>query len=308
VFYGTGRSSMHFGRCFVSVPSNRGIGTIPRPSIWTLYRENRDKHFVVLNVIEDARDTFLRELRDYVDGCGSKQALVFVHGFNVKFLDAMFRTAQIAADLNFPGVAIAFSWPSKGVLSPLGYTRDEEQVRWTLPDMEEFLELVAVQSGATTIHLVAHSMGNRALTDALAHARAGVAQGAAALFNEVILTAPDIDADTFARYVAPAIFPAAKRITLYASSNDVALKFSKSVHGYPRAGESGDHIVLLDGIDTVDVSSVDTSFVGHSYYGDNRAVLSDMFNLIQGQPAANRFGLKRRTKGGRSYWAFKPDR
>jgi esterase/lipase superfamily enzyme len=307
-YYGIGRDTLKFGRCLVNVPSDRRIGTIPRPSIWTLYRVNRRKHFVVLNVVEQDRDEFVNDLRAYVDGCGSKQALVFVHGFNVKFLDAMLRTAQIAADLSFPGVAIAFSWPSRGVMTLLGYTRDEEQVRWTLPDLSEFLELIAEQSGATTIHLVAHSMGNRVLTDALTRLGAAAARRTATSFNEVILTAPDIDAGTFSRDVAPAILPTARRVTLYASSNDLALKFSKTVHGYPRAGESGDHIVLIDGIDTIDVSSIDTGFVGHFYYGDNRSVLSDMFSLIKGEPAADRFGLKKRTKGGRSYWEFKPGR
>lgn len=151
-------------------------------------------------------------------------------------------------------------------------------------------------------------MGNRALTAALAQIGAAAARRTTTSFNEVILTAPDIDAGTFTRDVAPAILPTAKRVTLYASSNDLALKFSKSVHGYPRAGESGGHIVLLDGIDTIDVSLVDTNFMGHFYYAGNRSVLSDIFYLIQGQPVANRFGLKKRTKGRRLYYQFKPQK
>src|ERR1700732_3533700 len=71
--------------------------------------------------------------------------------------------------------------------------------------------------------------------------------------------------------------------------------FSKKVHTYDRAGESGAKIVLVDGVDTIDVSAVDTNFVGHFYYGENKSVLSDIFNLIQGQPVSKRFGLKQRT-------------
>lgn len=93
---------------------------------------------------------------------------------------------------------------------------------------------------------------------------------------------------------------------MYASSNGKALKFSKDIHGYNRAGESGDNIVLLKGVDTVDVSSVDTNLIGHFYYGANRSVLSDMFNLMQGQPAESRFGLRKRTKREQLYWAFQP--
>ncbi|MBV9155101.1 MAG: alpha/beta fold hydrolase, partial [Acidobacteriaceae bacterium] len=273
---------------------------------WTLFKENRQRHFVILNVQEQAHTEFISDLQTYFSACSDKQALVFVHGFNVTFAAAVFRTAQIAADLNFPGAPILFSWPSKATLSPTGYTHDETQARWTLPDLRAFLELLAEHSGATTIHLLAHSMGNRALTEALCQIGIAAANAGSALFNEIILTAPDIDSDTFTRDIAPAVLPTAKRVTLYASSNDEALKFSKAVHGYHRAGESGENVIVLPGVDTVDVSMLDTNLLGHSYYGDNRSVLSDMFNLIKGEPAAGRFGLRKHARGQQHYWVFQP--
>ena len=304
-YFGTKRDSMHYGRCLVSVPSDRRIGTIPRPSIWTLYKARRRKHFIVQSLAEETRADFVNTLRKYIGACSSRDALLFVHGFNVDFVSAVFRTAQVSADLNFPGAPLLFSWPSKGSKSPLAYTHDETQVRWTLADLTRFLELIVEQSGATTIHLLAHSMGNRALTDALGRV-GGLARRGGTAFNEVILTAPDLDTDTFISDVAPAIVPTARRVTLYASSKDKALAFSKKVHTYDRAGESGEKIVLVDGVDTIDVSAVDTNFVGHFYYGENKSVLSDIFNLIQGQPASKRFGLKQRTRDKRFYWVFQP--
>jgi esterase/lipase superfamily enzyme len=306
-YYGAERDSLHFGKCLVNVPADRPLGSIQRPSIWTLYREDKSEHFLIVKVEELGRDAFIGELRDYVKDCSSKQALVFVHGFNVRFRDAIFRTAQMAVDLEFPGAAIAFSWPSKGRMSLLGYNHDAQQVRWTLPDLTEFLELVAEQSGATMIHLVAHSMGNRALTEALMRIGAESSKQGGAAFNEVILTAPDIDAGTFSRDIVPKILPKARRVTLYAAANDIALKFSKTVNSFPMAGDSGPGIVVCKGIDTIDVSGVNTDFVGHFYYGNNRTVLSDMFNLIKGEPADTRFGLKKKMKGDQCYWVFKPD-
>ena len=73
----------------------------------------------------------------------------------------------------------------------------------------------------------------------------------------------------------------ARRITLYASSNDEAIKLSKKVHAYPRAGESGPDIVVVPGLDTIDVSNVDTSLLGHSYFAEKRTVISDLFYLIR---------------------------
>ena len=49
-----------------------------------------------------------------------------------------------------------------------------------------------------------------------------------------------------------------------------------TIDGYRRAGDSGDDITLFKGIDTIDVSSVDTNLIGHFYYGDNRSVLSEL--------------------------------
>jgi esterase/lipase superfamily enzyme len=306
-WYGSNRDVMHYGRCRVTVPTDRRIGSIPRPSIWTFFRERPEEHYILEGVEERRnKEEFTASLRAFIHARPGRHALVFVHGFNITFADAVYRTAQIAADLDFPGAPILFSWPSKGSLSPLGYTHDETQARWTLPDLRAFLELIAEQSGAETIHLLAHSMGNRVLTDALAQMAAAAARRSRGLFNELVLTAPDIDADTFVRDVAPAIVTTSRRITLYASSNDKALAFSKSVHGYARAGDSGEGIVLVEGIDTIDVSSVDTDLIGHFYYGDNRSVLSDLFHLMQGQPAGSRFGLRPRRKNARPYWVFQP--
>jgi len=56
-------------------------------------------------IAEDNHSDFLQNLRQYLGGCSSSDALLFVHGFNVDFVSAILRTAQIAADLNFPGPA-----------------------------------------------------------------------------------------------------------------------------------------------------------------------------------------------------------
>ena len=81
----------------------------------------------------------------------------------------------------------------------------------------------------------------------------------------------------------------AERVTLYASSNDEALRLSKKLHGYPRAGEAGRDIVILPGMDTVDCTAVDTSLLGHSYYGDSGSVLSDIVEVLEdAKPADQR--------------------
>ena len=95
-------------------------------------------------------------------------------------------------------------------------------------------------------------------------------------------------------------------MTLYASSEDLALAASKLVHGYRRAGDSGDGMLLLAGVETIDATGVDTGFLKHSYFAEQRSALSDMFYLIHNNARADqRFLDPVDTPEGR-YWTFKP--
>jgi esterase/lipase superfamily enzyme len=257
---------------------------------------------VVLEVQEQTADAFMSDLKARIGQSARKEAFVFVHGFNVSFEQAARRTAQLAYDMKFEGAPIFFSWPSRSGL--LGYTVDENNVVWAVPHLKSFLVDVARNSEANSIHLIAHSMGNRALTSALKEMQLEL-DDRCPRFHHVVLTAPDIDAEVFRRDLAPAVMRAAQRVTLYASSNDEALVLSKKVHGYARAGESGDHLVVMPGMDTIDVSRVDTTMLGHSYYGNSRSVLADLFELLsESRPPQQRKWLSPMAMGEVLYWVF----
>jgi len=131
-------------------------------------------------------------------------------------------------------------------------------------------------------------------------------QASRPLFHHVVLTAPDIDAGVF-KQLASTMKRVADHVTLYASSNDQALLASKWLGGgYPRAGDAGGQLIVLPGIDTIDVSRIDSGLLGHSYYGENRSVVSDLFNLLSGKLPAERFGLHRLQSAAGDYWAFAP--
>ena len=83
------------------------------------------------------------------------------------------------------------------------------------------------------------------------------------------------------------------------------MKLSKTVHGYRRAGDSGNELLVIPGVDTIDVSTVDTSLIGHLYYGDNATVIADMLDLInQSKPPHLRPWLQARRFGELMYWVF----
>jgi len=90
------------------------------------------------------------------------------------------------------------------------------------------------------------------------------------------------------------------------SSDDLALKASKTLHGNPRAGDSTDGLVLVKGIETIDASGVDTSFLSHSYFADTNSIISDIFDLIQsGKRALNRERLLLVNLLDQTYWKVK---
>lgn len=286
------------GLAQVTIPPHHVVGEVERPSVWRgdLFEDPRE-HMVVHGIEPRAEDAWFATLRDVVAGSDAEDAFVFVHGYNVTFEEALLRTAQIAYDLKFRGAPICFSWPSQGGVAE--YTVDEANVRWATPHLERFLLALKERSGAARIHLIAHSMGNRALTETLQRLRTTLKPGET-LFHEIVLAAPDVDADTFRDDLAPALLPTAARVTLYASSRDAALQLSRKVHGYPRAGEAGDGLVVVPGLETVDVSDVSGS---HSYIGNNGRVLDDLGALLlrRAKRAAGP-GLVAQVLRGLPYW------
>lgn len=304
VRYGNERGSLQLGNCLVSIPKSHEIGKVESPSILRLeVREDVRKHIVLQRTEPEAESVFYQQLRQRVQQSDKAEVFVFVHGYNVTFDAAARRTAQIAYDVKFAGAPIFFSWPSQGGL--LQYTVDETNVAWTVPHLKQFLLDVVEKSGAKSVNLIAHSMGSRALTQALRELELELKEQSA-LFNQVILAAPDIDAEIFRRDLAPALVRASQHVTLYASSNDQALAASKKVHGYLRAGESGNGLVVTNGVDTIDVSLIDTSILGHSYYGSSNPILRDIYFLIHDAlPAARRRWLRPASSyDGLTYWVF----
>jgi esterase/lipase superfamily enzyme len=301
--YGGERGELEMGTCLVSIPHIHRLGELEAPSIWRLeLHEDPARHVVLLETQVQPADQFFTRLRERVANSPRKDCFVFIHGYANTFEDAARRTAQMAHDLEFAGAAVFFSWPAQGGV--LDYVTDRENMDWAVGDLEQFLLDVARQSQARSIHLIAHSMGNRGLTAALRSVARELEDGP--LFHQVVLTAPDIDAAVFRRSIMPEIRGTAERFTLYASANDAALKLSRQFNGFPRVGDTNDGLVVLPGLDTIDVSEVDTSLLGHAYYGGNQSVLLDLRELLErGASPAERQFLRPMAAGQLTYWVFR---
>lgn len=294
--------SLSYGTAFVSIPRDHKIGQLEDATFWSFSFLPSAADYVSLSRVNvQNQSSFFNDIHATVSSSDSKSVLVFIHGYNVSFEDATRRTAQMAYDLGFDGAPILYSWPSKGRAQD--YPADEESIQWTTDHLRKFLEDVARKSGARRIQIIAHSMGNRALLNALTELSR---THSTARFREVILAAPDIDAGIF-RQIASAAASEAGRVTLYASSADRALAASEHFHRFSRAGEAGRNIVITRSSDTVDATRADTSLLGHSYFADTRSVLADLFSLIRYDlPPQSRFGLEKQMLNQQIYWKFKP--
>lgn len=293
-------NQVSYGVCLVSLPRGHELGELEGPSIWRLeFRPDPERHVVVLSRELSDPARFFDDIRRLAGRSDERDALVFVHGYNVAFDDAVRRTAQLAYDLRFKGPAIAFSWPSQGTL--VGYNNDARNVELSADALRAVLTDLSKKADVQRIHVIAHSMGNRALVGALSKIGNDVP------IRQIALIAPDIDAELFRRLANQ--FPSTVGpITLYASSRDSALAAAAKFAGYPRAGQGGPDIVVTPGVETVDASAVDTSLtgLGHSYYADASQVLSDLYAFFQGNPAAKRFGLRSARNKDGAYWVFVP--
>ncbi|HXF53455.1 MAG TPA: alpha/beta fold hydrolase [Hyphomicrobiaceae bacterium] len=320
--YGSGRGKrLELGRALVTVPKSHQVPQVERPWVYhlpftsiVLFREREDpnKHFTLKEVRALTESEFLELVRERLRASQSYKdhALVFVHGFNTSFDNALFRTAQIAYDLKFDGAPFLYSWPSSGQLGLQDYSYDRESTGQAEPYFRRFLELVTRETGAKSVSLIAHSMGNQLLLAVLRDIKRTAPSDV--VVNEVILAAPDVDRDTF-EFVAKEIKGVSRGITLLAASNDRALEVSRQFWGgVPRAGDvpaSGP--VIVPGVDTIDITATSTAVfsLNHSVYAEQPMLLGDIQTLIRS--GARPLGkylpslqLVRTDKG--EYWRYPP--
>lgn len=156
-----------------------------------------------------------------------RSVLVFVHGFNTRFEDAVYRLAQIVHDSKAPTLPVLFTWPSKG--SVLGYAYDRESTNYSRDALENLLRFLSKDPAVGEITLLAHSMGNWVALEALR--QMSIRDGRIVpKLKHVMLAAPDVDVDVFRKQIAE-IGDNRPPFTLMVSQDDRALSISRQVWG-----------------------------------------------------------------------------
>jgi esterase/lipase superfamily enzyme len=290
--FGDRWGDLTYGVCDIVVPprsKRRGSEKTMRP-FRTPGRPS--KKVRLATIVTVPRDSFFESLAGGVPG-DSSGTLVFVHGYNVRFETAARFAAQIGNDLGFRGRLLLYGWPS----TPK-YMADEESMEWTRTHLSELLAALASRSSGP-VNLLGYSLGARVLARALAELSATPAHPGSPIFGEVVFVAPDVESRLFTRDLRQAM-GSARRWTLYSSARDRALRMSQRLHGNRRAGEAGRHLVIVPGLETIDVSRINADILGHGYLeelvGDLHAV------LVEHSPPESRRRITRVVRGDAVYW------
>lgn len=260
-----------FAQYTISVPEDRSPGSITYPRRGARPDAARD-FLTTAEVLYDDESMFRRDLTTALrtERRGGREATIFVHGYNTTFAEGVYRIAQLARDLDLPGVAMHYAWPSAA--TPFGYVYDRDSANFSRNGLEDMLREVS-ESGADRIFLVAHSMGSGLVVETLRQLSIRNDRQTLNKIAGVILISPDIDVDVF-HTQARDIGRLPKPFLIFGSQRDRALQLSARLTGQKsRLGSLSDLGALADlEVTFLDVAAFNVGD-GHFNVGNSAALI-----------------------------------
>lgn len=215
-----------FADITVSIPPSnvRKVGEVAWPK---KLPSNPSTDFATLKAEEITRDDAKKWLSAAVRKSRDGSVLVFIHGFNNRFEDSVYRFAQIVQDSRIHSAPVLVTWPSRGSLLAYGY--DRESTNYTRNALENLFQFLAKDPEVKEVSILAHSMGNWLALEALR--QMAIRNGRLpAKFENVMLASPDVDVDVFRQQIAD-MGKQHPNFTLFVSRDDRALAVSRRVWG-----------------------------------------------------------------------------
>ncbi|NHZ82652.1 alpha/beta hydrolase [Massilia sp. CCM 8695] len=306
-YFGTQRAgASSYGVSYVSVPRQRESGTIPHASILKLDFSTDPNHHVILKEISlyDGRAGFLKAIGERMNASARKESLVYIHGFNQSFQDGMETAGMLAVDLEIDGSVVSYAWPSKKNVLKYVADMDESNALINKEALKDLLVDVSSSVGAKSVYVIAHSMGNRLLLEAL---QLLPSSGEKRRFDSVIFASPDVESKEFDTMVGKT-YSQASRMTLYTAGRDIPLSLSELIRTglfntdhLKRAGDRDGGVQSLPYLDVVDASKAQSDWLGHSNF--TQLAKDDLRALLWLRvPATRRCVLQAQTGG----WRYDP--
>jgi esterase/lipase superfamily enzyme len=221
-----------------------------------------------------------------------RRLLVFVHGFNNRYEEAVYRFAQIAHDSGSDAAPVLFTWPSRGNI--FAYNYDKESANYSRTALETLLRDAAAKPEIQEITVMAHSMGSWLTMEALRQLSIRDGRLPAKIRN-VILASPDLDVDVFSRQLQE-IDTRNVKMTIFVSNDDRALDVSRRIAGgVDRVGsidpnqEPYKSEIERAGITVLDLTALQAGDpTNHLKFAASAEVVKLIGNrLIQGQKVSN---------------------
>ncbi|MBD8556560.1 alpha/beta hydrolase [Rhizobium sp. CFBP 8762] len=225
LFTGERADDLSLTEITVSIPpeKNRSVGQVQWPK---RLPADPQRDFTTVNVRELPNKTGPTEwLGKHMPK--NKRMLIFVHGFNNRYEDAVYRYAQIVHDSKADVAPVIFTWPSRA--SVFGYNYDKESTNYSRDALEDLLRRAAQNPQVGEITIMAHSMGTWLAVEALR--QMAIRDGRVApKITSVILASPDLDVDVFGKqWAAMGAHP--PKFTIFVSRDDRALNLSRRISG-----------------------------------------------------------------------------
>ncbi len=270
-------------------------------------------------------DSFFRELQKTMKG--GTDVVVYIHGFNVSWKEAVGSAMALQTSLNRPdGTAplqktnvVLFSWPSDGLALPYtSYKSDRSEAKCSgyavgrallrLRDFLVSLRRFDADLCNQQIHLLSHSMGNYVLQEAIQ--RLGVYTPGSALprmFEHIFMCAPDVDDNALeSNQPFGCVHQLARKVTVYHNRDDKALYVSAHTKGNPeRLGTNGPAHPAgihqkIEHVDTTEVTLDNSGWIKHSYYlsgSTNLDIRHSLEGISSDDPRRNRRPNPRAPRG-----------
>jgi len=320
VNYTTKRSPVvSYGYYDTHIKPSLGIGMIINPSEWF---QNED---IRINRVRETRqEQFIKNLKEIVDRTQDRSLLIMVHGFREAFDSALRKTAFVGYILDIDSPVLLFDWPGNQGAGIRSYRRARQVATESAHELSDTLKLIIKDVKPDKIWLIANSMGGQVVSVA-----SGILNNDPVYsdkeheFEDIILTAPDVNQDEFDNQFKQDMASITKELTVYVSSNDRALVMSRIINQMERLGESNLNPDMLDEavsisklmedgddlITLVDVTPVNRTRNFHNYTLETPEFFDDLFLRLTNKktPVSRRiYGLK--TPGGKQYWVLTPGR
>jgi len=239
----------------------------------------------------------------------TNEVVVYIHGYNNGFDDAVRQGVLLRHDLALTMSLIVFSWASNG--TPVGYHLDRWDIEKNADALAEFMAKLAKSRPKGSVNFIVHSMGNDVFLNAIQRLdEQGELKNLR--FGKVVLAAPDVAPDFF-RSTATKAVQHSDRVVHYFSTEDWPIFFSRYVN-FTQGVRAGAKVVEIPGLEVIDVDQVNTPKVrgGHGYFAAVSEILSDISQVLTDDTAKKSVTDRQkekveevRTPSGFSYFRFK---